>query len=100
MSSSAPRSTKPSLFTGIVSTVKPPRSSRDRAAAKTHLCSMALTKMRRRCGNVRRAKPSRARLFASVAPEVKMTSSGSAPISAATEDAAPSTACAERQPTT
>ena len=61
---------------------------------------MALTRMRRRLFSARRAKPSSARLLASVAPEVKITSSPSQPISRATDDAASRTVSAARQPMT
>ena len=61
---------------------------------------MALTRIRRRLSGARRARPSRARLLASVAPDVKITSSSSQPISLATDDAASRTVSAARQPMT
>ena len=96
----ASKSTKPSWSTGIISTVRPSRSSNARAAAKTHLCSMALTNIRRRLAGARRARPNNARLLASVAPDVKTISSASAPINSATEDADSRTTSAAFQPTT
>ena len=61
---------------------------------------MALTRIRRRSTGARRPRPSRARLLASVAPDVKITSSGSPPMSDATVDKDAFTASAADHPTT
>ena len=56
---------------------------------------MVLRRMRRRLPEARRPRPSSAMLFDSVAPDVKMISSASAPISRAIRAAASSTARAD-----
>ena len=61
--SKASKSTNPSLSTAMVSTVNPSRTASARAAPRTHLCSIALTRIRRRSRGARRARPSKARLF-------------------------------------
>ena len=99
VASSASKSMSPVSNTGMLSITNPFCSAKARVAASTHLCSMGLTKMRLRPSGARPASPNSAKLFASVAPEVKITSSASEPISLATSSAALDTTFAAFQPT-
>ena len=75
-----------------------PSRSRRRAASSTALCSMrVVTRWRPRSAKYR-AAPMTARLSASVAPDVKTSSSGRAPSSVASSARAASTAAAARRP--
>ena len=89
----------PSCPTGTSSTKNPSWAFKARAAAKTHLCSIVVTRILLRFEGARRASPNKARLLASVAPEVKMISSESAPMRLATEAAASCTASCACHPT-
>ncbi len=97
--SQACRSTEPSAWTGTRSTCAPSCSSSQAAASRTAWCSTPVSTIRWRSGRdaaraaSRRAqnRPLRARLSASVPPEVKTTSLGWAPTAAAMASRAVST---------
>ena len=76
-----------------------PASASSRAVARTASCSMALTtRWRPRSAPHRSSTPRRARLSASVPPEVKTTSRDAQPAAAATRSRASSTAARARRP--
>ena len=100
--SSVSSASSPSAPTGRTTTSKPSARSA-RALSSTQGCSVATVTIRRRDASPSersawRARPLIARLLASVAPEVKTISRGSAPSRAATCPRASSTASAARRP--
>lgn len=97
---SASRSTRPVRSTGASRTSKPSAASRC-AGSRTALCSIAETTMTRRGSpsrSARRAQPRRAKLLASVAPDVNTISDGAAPMSPATACRAAATSAAAHSP--
>ncbi len=87
-------STKPPVVTGIISTFTIPRLSIQRTVWRTEACSIAETNTLDRLPCSPSTSPLRARLFASVAPAVKITCPGLPPTRFATSSRSSSAAAA------
>ena len=97
-SCTASGSTMPPRVTSITSSLASPRSASQRAVRATEACSTADTSIRRLPSGAASTAPRKARLLASVAPEVNTTPPGRPPTSAATCSRASSTAAACLRP--
>ena len=97
-SATASGSTKPPSVTSITSSFTRPRSLSHRAVRATEACSTADTSIRRLPSPPAPTAPRKARLLASVAPEVNTTPEARPPTSAATCSRASSAAAACLRP--